>query len=159
MICDFRFLTVLSFSDQLPLIPQTDRAYKPGESCGPLSEGSWCLWGEFGGQKLHSSDNYCCLNCRSLFTCTQSLFILCRMRTASVRQLNFWEKPPDFWSGWKGKGTESNTEESSCAWLHSAVLCGILVDLLRDINVIITSLDAYRFSCLRISSTVKVPFH
>lgn len=38
----------LSFSDQLPLTPQTDRAYKPGESCGPLSEGSWCLWGEFG---------------------------------------------------------------------------------------------------------------
>lgn len=41
-------MTGLPFSEQLPLIPQADRAYKPGESCGPLSESSWCLWGEFG---------------------------------------------------------------------------------------------------------------
>ncbi len=25
---------------------QTNRAYRPGESCEPLSAGSWCLWGE-----------------------------------------------------------------------------------------------------------------
>lgn len=41
-------MTGLPFSEQLLLIPQADRAYKPGESCGPLSESSWCLWGEFG---------------------------------------------------------------------------------------------------------------
>lgn len=41
-------MTGLPFSEQLPLIPQADRAFKPGESCGPLSESSWCLWGEFG---------------------------------------------------------------------------------------------------------------
>lgn len=37
----------MCFSIPLLLSPKTDRAYKPGESRGPLSESSWCVWGEF----------------------------------------------------------------------------------------------------------------
>lgn len=110
-----KFLSLIHFSFAL----KTDRAHKPGESCGPLSESSWCVWGEFANTTRILLIIWMCS--RSLFTYSQSLFILCRMKTASVRQLNFWEKPPDCWSGWEGKGTEHNVTHSQL-WLPFVVL-------------------------------------